>query len=99
VAQKAEIDTYNSTLEAFKAKANVIAERSRSEIHAYEVALRGLIDEAQMQFQYLHEANSMRVARATGIASIAKDFGGIWGGAAQASLAGMNTLLAQTLQE
>jgi hypothetical protein len=99
VAQSAEIKTYDSTLEAFKAKASVIAERSRSEIHAYEVALRGLIDEAQLQFQYLQEFDHMRVARANGIASIAKDFGGIWGGAAQASLAGMNTLLAQTLQE
>ena len=99
VAQSAEIKTYDSTLEAFKAKANVIAERSRSEIHAYDVALRGLIAEAQLQFQYLQEFDHMRVARATGIASIAKDFGGIWGGAAQVSLAGMNTLLAQTLQE
>lgn len=92
----AEIMSYDATLKAFVAKANAYSEESRANIAYYEVAQRGLIAAAQLQYQYLVERDQMQVARASGVARIAEAIGGIYAGIAQATLAGMNSLAAST---
>lgn len=94
-AVSAEINSFEATLGSYKARAEVIAERSRSLIQAYSVALRSLIEQSQLQFQYLKEANDMRVAKATGMARISESLTNVHGSNAQAALAGMNTLASQ----
>jgi len=89
---QAEIASYDETLKAYQAKASVIARRSETQIRAYEVALRQLENQAQMQFQYLQEANAMRVAKATGMARISQSLAAVHGASAQAALSGMNSL-------
>ena len=91
-AVQAEIGSFDETLKSFIAKANVIQERSRSQIHAYEVALRQLEVQSQLQFQYLKEANDMRISKATGMARISESLASVHGQSAQAALSGMNSL-------
>ena len=91
-AVQAEVMSYDETLKAYQAKANVIARRSETQIRAYEVALRQLESQAQMQFQYLKEANDMRISKATGMARISESLANTHGQSAQAALSGMNSL-------
>ena len=91
-AVRAEIESYDETLKAYQAKANVIARRSESQIRAYEVALRQLEVQSQLQFQYLKEANDMRISKATGMARISESLANVHGQSAQAALSGMNSL-------
>lgn len=92
VASKADIDSYESTIKAFEAKANAISAKSRSEIAIYEVGLRGLIEAARLQFNYMQERNKIDVQKAVGIADVAAKIGDMYAKTAQSSLAGMNSL-------
>jgi len=91
-AVQAEINSFDATLKAYQAKANVMARRSETQIRAYEVALRQLEVQSQLQFQYLKEANDMRVTKGTGMARISESLANVHGQSAQAALSGMNSL-------
>lgn len=89
---QAEIASFESQLKGFTAGANAQAEHGRALMAHYEVAAKLLINESQMQFQYLKEANDMRVAQATGLAKVYSDLATNFSATAQAALTGMNTL-------
>lgn len=89
---QAEINSFDATLRSYVAKANVILERSKAQIHSYEISLRQLEVQSQLQFQYLQEANHMRIAKATGMAQIQQALSNTHGQSAQAALSGMNSL-------
>jgi len=90
------IKSYDATIQGFIAKANAISAKSQSEVAVYEVGLRGLIEAARLQFEYVREHDMRMIARAEGTARIAEAIGHVYSGLAQSTMAGMNTLAATT---
>ncbi len=93
-AMQIDVTAYRSTIEAFIAKATAIAEHTRADVSIYEVALRGLIEEAKLQLARVVERDHLNVERAKGLAAIAQSIGADFGRVAEASLNGMNSLAA-----
>jgi len=91
-AVAAEVGSFSATIDAFKAKANAVAEKSRANIASYEVALRGLVAQADLYLSELREQNKVNVSRAEGIARVGVAAGEVYAGIAQSSLSGMNSL-------
>ena len=93
-AVQIDVAAYRSTIEAFIAKATAIAEHTRADVSIYEVALRGLIEEAKLQLAWVVERDHLNVERAKGLTSIGESIGSSFGRVAEATLNGMNSLAA-----
>lgn len=98
-AVMAEVASFDTTIKAFIAKANAISEHSRAEIASYEAGLRALIAQAEISLRHLTETNRINVARAEGIARVGVAAGAVYSGVAQSTLAGMNTLAAEIVDQ
>lgn len=92
-----DVGVYKATIDAYNAKANAIYENAKAVTANYEVALRGLIAEANVQLELLREYNHMRIVGITQMAGVSKEIGQQYADLSKAALSGMNTLAADVV--
>jgi hypothetical protein len=93
---EAEVGSFQSSVQAYKAQADAEAAQAASELAIYEVALRGIQEAARLQFSYTQHRESVDMAKAAAIGTLAGAIGDIYAKTAMSSLAGMNSLAAKT---
>jgi hypothetical protein len=96
---EAEVNSFQASVQAYKAQADAEAAQAASELAVYEVALRGIQEAARLNFEYTKHRESVDMAKAEAIGRIAASIGQVYAETAQASLAGMNSLAAETLTQ
>lgn len=89
-----DVQQYKAQLDAFVAKANAISAKSRAESANYEVALRGVIAQANVILEQIKEFNHLDIVRATGLAQVSQTLGAQFAHLAEAAMSGMNSLAA-----
>jgi len=98
-AASADLGQHKVELDAYVAGENAREAYLRAKISSYEAALRTAMAAADIILANLREANTIEVRKIEGIATVSTAAGGIFAGAAQSALSGMNSLATVTLQE
>lgn len=93
---EAEVGSFQASVQAYKAQADAAAAQAASELAIYEVALRGVQEAARLSFEYTKHRESVDMAKAHAIGSLATQIGNIFSSTAQSTLAGLNSLAATT---
>jgi hypothetical protein len=88
---------YRNAIDAYRASAEAISQKSQAVIAKANVLLRELIAAAELYMEHQREVYRMTSTRVTETAKVAVTAGEIYSGIAQAALSGMNSLAAEVV--